>query len=54
MCLIGIQPKSMDTSTELSEVVNSQMDNLIDKVLQKLKDWDVEAIPRADQSTSLK
>jgi hydrogenase maturation protease len=46
MCLIGIQPKSMDTSTELSEVVSNQMDNLIEKVLQKLNDWGVEAVPK--------
>ncbi|NOQ66097.1 MAG: HyaD/HybD family hydrogenase maturation endopeptidase [Desulfobacterales bacterium] len=48
MCLIGIQPKSMDTATELSEVVSNQMDNLIEKVLQKLKDWDVEAVPKKE------
>jgi len=48
MCLIGIQPKSMDTATELSEIVSSQMDNLIDKVLQKLRDWGVETVPKRD------
>ena len=46
MCLVGIQPKSMDTATELSEIVSSQMDNLIEKVLQKLKDWDVDVKPK--------
>lgn len=46
MCLIGIQPKSMDTSTELSDVVSSQMDNLIEKVLGKLKEWEVEITPK--------
>jgi len=46
MCLIGIQPKSMDTATELSGIVSSQMDNLIVKVLQKLKEWGVEAVPK--------
>lgn len=46
ICLIGIQPKSMDTATELSDVVSCQMDNLIDKVLQKLKDWGMEAVPQ--------
>jgi len=48
MCLIGIQPKSMDTATELSEIVSSKMDNLIGKVLQKLKDWGVEAVPKKE------
>ena len=46
MCLIGIQPKSMDTATELSEVISSQMDNLIEKVLGKLKEWGVEVTPK--------
>ena len=46
MCLIGIQPKSMDTAIELSETVSSQMGNLIEKVLQKLNDWGVEARPK--------
>ena len=52
MCLIGIQPKSMDTATELSEVVSSQMDSLIEKVLQKLEAWGVEAVPKSDKSNS--
>jgi hydrogenase maturation protease len=45
MCLIGIQPDSMDTSTELSDVVSGQMDSLIKRVLEKLKEWGVEAVP---------
>lgn len=46
ICLIGIQPKSMDTAAELSEVIGGQMDNLIEKVLQKLREWGVEAVPQ--------
>ena len=46
MCLIGIQPNSMETSDKLSDVVSSQMDNLLEKVLQKLKYWGVEAVPQ--------
>ena len=42
MCLIGIQPESMETSTELSDIVGNKMDALIDKVLYKLKQWGVE------------
>jgi hydrogenase maturation protease len=39
MCLIGIQPKSMETGTELSEEVKNRLDVLTGKVLQQLKDW---------------
>jgi hydrogenase maturation protease len=47
MCLIGIQPKSMETGTMLSDVLQSRIDILIEIVLQKLKDWGVEALPKA-------
>jgi len=46
MCLIGIQPKSMDTAAELSDVISGRMDNLMEKVLQKLNAWGVEAVSR--------
>lgn len=48
VCLIGIQPKSMETGTELSEEINARFDALFDKVLEKLDDWGVEAVPRED------
>jgi Ni,Fe-hydrogenase maturation factor len=41
MCLIGIQPESIDTGTELSETVRAKLDVLIDKVFQRLKEWGV-------------
>ena len=46
MCLIGIQPKSVETSTELSDAVKRQLTPLIDIVLKRLKDWGVEAVPK--------
>jgi hydrogenase maturation protease len=46
MCLIGIQPKSMETGTELSETVNSRMDALLEVVIRKLDEWGVEVIPK--------
>ena len=46
MCLIGIQPESMETSTELSDVVGNKMDALIDKVFEGLKEWGVEAVSK--------
>lgn len=45
-CLIGMQPLSMDTATDMSEVVSSQMDNLIERVIGKLNEWGVEAKPK--------
>jgi hydrogenase maturation protease len=43
MCLIGIQPKSMDTGTELSEEVKVQFGSFLTTILRKLKEWGVEA-----------
>ncbi len=45
MCLIGIQPKSMDTGTELSEEIKTKLEPLLDRVIQKLKEWGINAIP---------
>jgi len=42
VCLIGIQPKSLKTGTELSEEIKAKVDILIKHVLNKLRDWKVE------------
>ena len=42
MCLVGIQPKSMETGTELSVEVRSQFEPFITAILGKLKEWGVE------------
>lgn len=49
MCLIGIQPKSLETGTELSGVVKSRFDSFLERVLLKLKEWGAEAVPRTDR-----
>ncbi len=45
MCLIGIQPESMETGTELSDAVSIKMRDLVEKVLQKLKEWGIDVRP---------
>lgn len=47
MCLIGIQPASMETGTELSEEIQSRMEQLIEAVIQKLGEWGAEVSPKA-------
>ena len=56
MCLIGIQPESMATSLEMSDVVKNGMAPLLEKVLDKLRSWGVEIKPKNDkcQSSNLK
>ena len=50
MSLIGIQPKSMETGVELSEEIKDRMEQLINKVLEKLNEWGVEGIPKNNLS----
>ncbi len=44
MCLIGIQPKSMETSTEMSEEIKARFDDLYARVLDKLREWGVNPV----------
>lgn len=46
ICLIGIQPLSMETSADMSDVISGKMPALIGRVLEKLKGWGVEAVPK--------
>ena len=46
MCLIGMQPKSMESGTELSEEIKEKLETLVEKILQKLREWGVEIIPK--------
>ncbi len=44
MCLIGIQPESMATSIEMSDVVSKGMEPLLEKVIERLREWGVEVV----------
>ncbi|VAX34635.1 Hydrogenase maturation protease [hydrothermal vent metagenome] len=39
MCLIGIQPKTIETGYGLSPEIQQQVDTLIEKVINKLSGW---------------
>ena len=39
MCLIGIQPETIETGYGLSPEIQRQVDTLIEKVINKLNDW---------------
>ncbi|MBI5664864.1 MAG: HyaD/HybD family hydrogenase maturation endopeptidase [Nitrospirae bacterium] len=45
ICLIGIQPLSMETSADMSNLISGKMGALISRVLEKLTEWGVEAVP---------
>lgn len=52
MCLIGIQPQSIETGTELSEEIKTRFKSLLERTLQKLQDWGVDIVPRSATSLS--
>ena len=39
--LVGIQPKSLDVSLEMTDEIRTRLDDVIDLALQKLREWDV-------------
>lgn len=39
ICLIGIQPYSLETNLELSPHLKARLDGLVEQVLAKLQDW---------------
>ena len=51
LCLIGIQPKSMETGTELSDEVAVQMEHFLEKILHKLEEWGVVINQKRSAST---
>ncbi len=52
--LIGIQPESMETSIELSEVLKNKMDEFLSTILNQLKDWGVEVTAKKHKCQSSK
>ena len=43
MCLVGIQPASLETGTEMTEALAANFGGLLDMVICRLRDWDIEA-----------
>lgn len=46
LCLVGIQPKSMETGTDLSDEVRNQFEPFIQAILRKLQQWGVKAVKK--------
>ncbi len=46
ICLIGIQPLSLDIGLELSELLQGKMELLLGRILAKLKEWRLNLTPR--------
>lgn len=42
LCLIGIQPESLDIGLDMTVTVADRFETLVDMTINKLRDWDVE------------
>ncbi|HVN24057.1 MAG TPA: HyaD/HybD family hydrogenase maturation endopeptidase [Syntrophorhabdales bacterium] len=45
ICLVGIQPGSVDIGLDMTDVLKSRIDALVTTVLKRLQEWGVEATP---------
>lgn len=52
ICLIGIQPGSIDIGLDMTEEINGKMDTLIDAVIGKLREWNVKCVLLSHQELS--
>lgn len=41
ICLIGIQPRTIEVGLELTEVMQDKMELLLEQILAKLQDWQI-------------
>jgi hydrogenase maturation protease len=53
VCLIGVQPKYLDVGLDMTSEVSGQLNSIIDLVLQKLKDWNIECVLQSPQKSSV-
>ncbi|MDI6801994.1 MAG: HyaD/HybD family hydrogenase maturation endopeptidase [Thermodesulfovibrionales bacterium] len=49
ICLIGVQPKSLDVGLDMTEEISGKMDILIELTIGKLKEWGVECASQSLQ-----
>lgn len=52
VCLVGIQPKSLDVGLDMTDGIKEKIDILIDLTIGKLKEWNVECVLLSHQESS--
>lgn len=50
--LIGIQPQSLDVGLDVTECISGKMEELIDTIIQTLKEWNIECALQSPQKLS--
>lgn len=49
LCLIGIQPKSIEIGLDMTEDIKVKIETLVDLVIEKLREWNVSCVLRSHQ-----
>ncbi len=52
ICLIGIQPQSLDVGLDMTGEIKGKIEILIDAVIGKLKEWNIECVLLSHQKLS--
>jgi hydrogenase maturation protease len=52
ICLIGIQPQSLDVGLDMTGEIKGKIETLIDAVIGKLKEWNVKCVLLSHQELS--
>lgn len=52
VCLIGIQPQSLDVGLDMTDEINGKIETLIELIIGKLKEWNVKCALLSHQELS--
>ncbi|HAK60399.1 MAG TPA: hydrogenase expression/formation protein [Nitrospiraceae bacterium] len=52
ICLIGIQPKTIDLGLDMTRGIWDNIETVIDHAIQKLQDWNVQCVLQSRQKSS--
>jgi hydrogenase maturation protease len=50
--LIGIQPQSLEVGLDMTECISGKMEDLIDTIIETLREWNIECVLRSPQKLS--
>ena len=49
LCLIGIQPQSLEVGLDLTDCISDKIEQLVDMAIKKLQEWNVECVSPSPQ-----
>ena len=52
LCLIGIQPQSLDVGLDLTNCISDKIERLVDMAINKLQEWNIECASPSPQRLS--